>query len=333
VLISHSFAIAGRSQPAVGVLDLGTIGVLVFFGISGYLIAQSWTADPHVWRYLAKRALRILPALVVTLSVTTLVVGALFTSLPARDYFSRAETWWYLLKNALLVTTDALPGLFQDTPDARVNASLWTLRVEALAYLGIIAVGAAGGLRTRRWLPLVLTAVVFAAPHAVGGLAALPELFVVRAFCVGTCLYVFRDLVPWHWTIALVALLVWVVAPPSAQWLAGPVVIPYVTILFGFRGPGSLRRLTSRGDLSYGIYLFAWPVGQALAAMWGPSITPAAVIAIGLPVTYALASLSWKLVERPALAGKKHLIGRSGGPRVPSGALPQPLAQLQQAKT
>lgn len=314
VLISHSFVIAGSAQPGVGGQDLGQIGVMVFFGISGYLIAQSWTIDPNVGRYLAKRALRIFPALVVVLLLTTFVVGALLTSLSIADYYGRGETWVYLLKNVVLLPTDALPGLFQDTPDARVNASLWTLQVEMLAYLGLVAIGLLGGLRRRRWLPFLVTAVVFAAPHAVDALPD-PQLIVARGFCVGTCLYVLRDVVPWHWAIAVVALLAWAVAPPSLQSLVAPLAIPYATILVAFRGPTALRRLTSRGDFSYGIYVYAWPVGQVLTSLWGPSVTPLAVIAISLPVTYVLAVVSWTLVELPALAFKRYLRGRTAEPR------------------
>jgi peptidoglycan/LPS O-acetylase OafA/YrhL len=333
VLVSHSFAIAGSPQPGVGGQDLGTIGVIVFFGISGFLIAQSWSIDPSVGRYLAKRALRILPALVMVLLLTTLVVGAVSTSLPAGEYLTRAGTWLYLFQNAALIPLDALPGVFEEVPDPRVNASLWTLQIEALAYLGLLAVGLLGGLRGRRWLPFAVTAVVFALPHAVDALAGSAQLFVARGFCVGTCLYLLRDVVPWHWAIAGAALLAWALAPPTVQFLVAPMVIPYATILVAFRGPAVLRRFTARGDFSYGIYLYAWPVGQVLTVLWGPSITPAAVIAISLPVTYALAVLSWNLVELPALAFKKHLRGRTAEPRFHKTALPTPTPLLQKAQT
>lgn len=100
------------------------------------------------------------------------------------------------------------------------------------------------------------------------------------------------------------------VAPPVLQAPIAAVAAAYVALQFAFNGPRVLRRLTSRGDLSYGVYLFSWPVGQVVATLWGAAATPAVVIAISLPVTVVLALLSWHLVEKPALGLRKRFAGR-----------------------
>lgn len=56
VLVSHQFALQGLSEPVLkGLHSLGGVGVLVFFSISGYLVAQSWLNDPHWLRFATKR--------------------------------------------------------------------------------------------------------------------------------------------------------------------------------------------------------------------------------------------------------------------------------------
>ena len=59
VVFSHSFPVVGRPEPTPFINPLGlawgNLGVLVFFSISGYLVAQSWDSDPDLWRYGAKR--------------------------------------------------------------------------------------------------------------------------------------------------------------------------------------------------------------------------------------------------------------------------------------
>jgi peptidoglycan/LPS O-acetylase OafA/YrhL len=320
VLVSHAFALAGDPQPTIGSQDLGTVGVYAFFGISGFLIAQSWTIEPHLWRYLAKRALRIMPALLVLLLFTVLVLGPLYTSLTVGRYATHGDTWTYLLRNAVLATDAELPGVFGDNAYPRqVNGSLWTLAPEAWAYIGVAALGLAGALR-RTWAPLVVAAFLLALPHDPTGLlpGAPKEIWLLQAFAAGTCLYLFQDRIPWHGGIALVLVAAYAFVPSEALQLKLVIVaVPYAVIYLAYRGPAALRRLTRRGDFSYGIYLYAWPVGQAVAAAW-TGISSLALIAVSLPLTYLLAVASWRFVERPALSLKKALAGRTVEPRAPA---------------
>ncbi len=317
VVVSHSFAIAGNPQPAVGAMDLGTIGVVVFFGVSGFLITQSWITDPHLWRFAAKRALRILPALIVVLLVTTLVIGPLVSSLSPSAYLAQAGTWAYLIQNTAMITTGELPGVFTDLPYPRqVNAVLWTLQAEVIAYICVAIVGLVGLLRTKWFVPLA-TVVLVVAPH--GLVPWTRELFMLQAFAVGASLYLMREHVPWHAGLAAIGLLAWSIAPEGLQLLLAVGVIPYATIFVAYRGPTILRRLTARGDYSYGIYLLGWPIGQVVALLFGSSVTTAIVLGVSAPITYLLAMASWTYIEKPALGLKKHLRGRHNEPRVVGG--------------
>jgi peptidoglycan/LPS O-acetylase OafA/YrhL len=309
VVVSHSFAFVGLEQPYVGGSDLGTVGVWVFFGISGFLIAQSWALEPHLGRFLAKRALRILPALLVVLLLTTLLLGVTFTDLPAGVYLTSPETWLYLVRNSVLLTTHELPGVFLDNPYPRdVNGPLWTLAPEVWAYLGLAAVGLVGALRHRWAFPLI-AALLVVWPREPTKLLPWPdEVFLLQAFAIGSSLYVLRRHIPWHGGLAALAAAAFVLAAPfdGLSLLLAVTAIPYVAIYTAYRGPAVLRRLTAHGDYSYGIYIYGWPVGQAIVALW-PGIGVTALVAIGVPVTYLLAALSWHAVERPALAFKKRL--------------------------
>ena len=70
------------------------------------------------------------------------------------------------------------------------------------------------------------------------------------------------------------------------------------------------------GDVSYGLYVLAFPVQQAIVAAWGGGDVPSAGVLtlIALPITYVLAFASWRLVESPALRLKGRLAG-SGRPQ------------------
>ena len=92
VIFSHAFLLAENSQdhdPLMmltgGQAILGLAGVFVFFTISGYLIAQSFAMTRSPLVFLAKRALRIFPGLLLCLAVCVFVIGPLTTSLPLAE--------------------------------------------------------------------------------------------------------------------------------------------------------------------------------------------------------------------------------------------------------
>ena len=136
-------------------------------------------------------------------------------------------------------------------------------------------------------------------------------LYLVTVFAVGSLLASARERLPLHPLVAVGAVVLWILVWDT-DWerTVAAVTLPYAALTLALRPPGALRVLTAPGDVSYGLYVYAFPVQQAAASL-GAS-TPLAVTAAALPVTYALALASWRLVEAPALGLKRRL--RSGGP-------------------
>jgi peptidoglycan/LPS O-acetylase OafA/YrhL len=284
VVVSHTFPLSG--QPAfriLGVEDLGALGVSIFFVISGFLVAASYQRDPKT--YLVKRILRIEPGLIASLVVTVIAL-AFVTTAPPTEYWPQAGL--YVLRNALLYpATYELPGVFQTVPMAGVvNGVLWTLRLEFTFYLVlwlirarlrlVIALAVACAIV---WLVMTFTRPEWAADKLsrIAFLGARNGLL----FFAGAALQLAKTRVP-LWLGGLSVL---------AFPLVGPLSLP--TAVIGLARPGKLP-----ADLSYGVYIYAFPLQQALAA-WGQLNLLTAVLSV-LP----FAALSWFLVEKPALALK-----------------------------
>jgi peptidoglycan/LPS O-acetylase OafA/YrhL len=310
VLFSHSFALTSHGEPVIGNDSVGRIGVLMFFAMSGFLVAESWRRQPG-WNFLAKRALRIMPAFAVVLLLTTLVLGPLVTTLSTSDYFSSGQTWHYLFDNLRFHSDFLLPGVFAENPYPDVvNGSLWTLPSEIHVYIMITIIGFIGILKSQRLTLLVFLGVCLLPVVAPGySQRFLGDPFLVRAFCIGVLLLIWRDEIPWKGSIAAGLAAAWaaltLVNEDAGQWL-GVVAVAYVTIYVAYNSPLALRKLTSKGDVSYGLYLYAFPVQQVILELW-PSASPVAVIALSFPVTYVLAFASWKIIEHPALQLKSRL--------------------------
>jgi peptidoglycan/LPS O-acetylase OafA/YrhL len=328
VLFSHSYALTGHPEPFADVSGwtFGEIGVVMFFAMSGFLIAKSWSEQPRLAPFSAKRGLRLLPALIVAVSVTVFVVGPLFTVLPLSSYFSDPTTWLYLVRCAFLITFfGTLPGVFETNPypDA-VNGSLWTLPVEASCYAMAAALGSLGLLR-RSGILLAFSAVLVLCVTPLSPISIAPAggttggnlslvILLGATFVLGNLAYSLRSRLHLSWILLGVLMAIWV-ATWGGGWsrATGSLAIAFAVLVLAFRTSAWLRRLTAPGDVSYGIYVYAFPVQQSVAAIWG-AIDPLLMMAIAFPVTYVLAFLSWRLVERPALALKRFVAPRPPEP-------------------
>jgi peptidoglycan/LPS O-acetylase OafA/YrhL len=85
------------------------------------------------------------------------------------------------------------------------------------------------------------------------------------------------------------------------------VILPYLVIYLALGRRPFLPALTARGDISYGVYIYAFPIEQLAAHYVVPHANPLGVMLIAAPVTVLLASLSWRLVERRFLDFKRLL--------------------------
>lgn len=321
VLVGHAFIITGASAPKVGQIPLHSFGVCIFFAVSGYLITQSWLSDSHPARYLRRRLLRIIPALAVTAFLTALVVGPVVSSESVQSYFSHRYVLAYAILNSAMVTVWSLPGVFETLPlRGQVNGSLWTLPIEFLLYL-VVPVFVAGRRLSKFVAPvaLILAAalVTFARDYYPAvflfnfhGIDLGKGLALAPYFWVGSALRLL-DLTEWSARTRTVARLIcagliaiWLFAPGSGHALLALMVMPIALVVLeiGLSSRFRLAVLDRSGDLSYGTYLWAFPVQQAVFQWTGSG--PMTNMALSLPVVLLLAALSWRLIERPALKFK-----------------------------
>ena len=317
VLYSHQYALNGMSEPLIGSKTFGNVGVLIFFSISGFLVAQSWRNDPHWGRFLVKRFLRIWPGLaVVTLSAACLL-GPLVSTLSLRAYFAGHEFTEFFSNLKLMAIRYPLPGVFETNiyPKA-VNGSLWTIPLEVRCYIALSVVGLIG-LAKRRWIAALAFAglVVY-----YFGVVRDPNNYQYQFalyFFLGTCLDTYRA----KWEARPLYLLIPAAVLSFCAFLLGAVdvgtllILPVCVIVFGTRTSPVVSRFGRFGDLSYGIYIYAFPVQQTLIWAGAGKLPFALGLALAALVTAVCAYFSWHLVERPALGFKPK--GRAKVPAAP----------------
>ncbi|HEX3671626.1 MAG TPA: acyltransferase [Candidatus Cybelea sp.] len=321
VVWSHAFTLGGFGVDPLfaltkGAEDGGSVAVDCFFVLSGFLIARSFERTAHLGRYLWHRALRIFPGFWACLVVVAFGVAPI---LYAHERASLAgflsppnSPWTYLGSNAMLVMNQYnIAGLLANAPVPLLfNHSLWTLQYEFLCYLMVGALGTLV-LATRRpaifLVPLVVCFALFAAASWHLGLE--PVRTPVRAFelytffAVGICAYAFRDRVPLRGSFALLSvLLIACTITTRAYVVVLPFALSYLTLYVAMVLP--VRDFDRRCDLSYGIYIYAFPISQLLTALGAARVGFVGYFSAAYLISLWFAAASWFGIEKRFLALK-----------------------------
>jgi len=321
VLFSHSFPLSGHTgaEPLTRYTQYGTLGgiaVDVFFIISGYLVAGSYLRSSGPLQFIAKRGLRLFPALWCAIFLTVCVLGPILSPFPVSQYFMHAQTHAYL-RNLFLDIRYSLPLVFASNPYPNaVNGSLWTLPLEALMYFLVMLLGMTKMLTFRGCatvaiifvgLHFVVPSTVFTDNGVVFHVMLYNELTRLGVFYFTGALFVFGS-ESWiknnrlFWAMIVVLLLF---SRSSIAEAITMITLPYVVIVASHWKSKAADLVTRSGDYSYGVYVYAFPVQQTVVMLIGAHATPLAVFFYSLPVTLMLAYSSWHLIENPSLRLKR----------------------------
>ncbi|HEX3809437.1 MAG TPA: acyltransferase family protein [Rhizomicrobium sp.] len=307
----------------------GFVGVDVFFVISGFLITSLIHGEMQAGRFsiaqfYERRVRRIFPALFALLLAAT--VAAYFILFPT-DFARYART---LMATAAFGSNFEFwkeAGYFDAAADQKPLLHLWSIAVEEQFYLIFPLVLWACAKISHLRLRLVLGGILIASfALSVWGVAnaqaATFYLLPTRAWelMVGALLAVgaLPD-IRMHWLrealalagLALLAFAVFGFTPqtpfPGAAALA-PCVGAALLIYSGKGGSRvgdvlSLRPLVFIGLISYSLYLVHWPLFVFTRYVVYRPLHPVEICAL-LAISFALATLSWRFIERPFRAGR-----------------------------
>lgn len=328
VIVSHAFVLVdGREtvEPLYrlthGQITIGRAAVAAFFVVSGLLISMSFDRSKSIGRFIANRALRILPGLWMCIFLLACVVGPLLTTVPLAAYVQSRDTLGFLGNLLFFPLSQSVAGVFDGWPGSdAMNGSLWTLKYEVACY----ALG--GVLLANRWnrtfvvvmcwAAAMITTPVIGNPLEQEGIAYYVAwlVWLFRFYGAGMLLYLLRDRIPIFkrgTLLCLAAVAAGAFTPVFTEILA--TFGAYALILSAYFSASRFKKIAESGDLSYGVYIYAFPVQQALVPYSLSTPVPWLTnMALALPTTVLLAALSWRFVERPALDLKARIARKSG---------------------
>jgi peptidoglycan/LPS O-acetylase OafA/YrhL len=224
------------------------------------------------------------------------------------------------LGSSLVLLPNYDPSIWARVGDGVINGHLYTIPAEVSFYLVVPLLVILARRFGFRPVLIGMIAIGIFGPmigHMAGGPveSIIHHTFIERAafFAAGMFWAKYRGKVPvrwWLFAIALVgyfaakvfALSTVVLQPLHALLIAVP--LSYLVVVIGYHGPKVLGRLTNRvGDLSFGTYI--WHVLVIQLFIWAGWVGEWWQVLAVFAISWAVAFVSWRLIEKPALALKR----------------------------
>lgn len=332
VLLYHSSVLS--NSPGLAFLHQKidfSYGVRGFFVVSGFLIFYSYERSRSLPVFFQKRVRRIYPAYAFVV-VACALLGAFFSLLSPGDYFSSRELYKYLAFNLSFLNflAPALPGVFTGNELSAVNGALWTIKVEVMFYALVPFI--AWFLRRTSFLygsiGIYLLSVAYFVLLTKTGNDTGREIYHTLAkqlpgqmsyFMTGAMLYYYLGLFRKRaYAYMAVAVIGYVVSRKSGLPLIEPACLGVMVIGAGCAIPW-MGNFGKYGDMSYGTYIFHYPVIQAVTALGLFAFNPLAGLLTTAALVFISAFISWRYIEKPALMRTSHYVEAEKAEAQPEG--------------
>lgn len=293
---------------------ISSYAVKAFFVVSGFVVYMSFDSTQDFKKYFISRLLRLYPAYL----VSVLIIASLplfLSTCNNQDAFN--STWVkYIFANLFFLNflQPNLPCIFESNFDNALNGSLWTIKIEVMFYAIVpiiyLLIKRFGGF-------LVLILIYTISMLYTYSMLALAEksgsdFYTMLAhqlpgqmayFSTGIFIYLyykkFSDNLKLLFPISFIP--IYFSISPLEPLGLGIIVIALST------ASKPHFNLSKLGDISYGIYLFHFPIIQIFLQFNLFNKSPFLLLAASLTTTLIIANISWRFIEKPASKLKIYL--------------------------
>ena len=280
VIIGHQYILQGYPAPHILGIECSNLGLRILFVVSGYLVMESYKRTNNISKYILKRIIRIYPGLIISTLGSAFLLGPAFTTLPFKDYFIECKK--YIISNILLNPVFDLPGVFTDNiyPNS-VNGSLWSLPIEVMCYfcipIMVTIYSEAKKFNNKLSTALTFMFIIFlytmyvlkerrweAFSYVLWGTDWLNAFSIIIYFALGvafSCVGKKTNL-KLQWAVLMIT--IYMFMPGMLNVILRPAIITYFIFALAFDYPPALSSITEKLKCYYSVYLWAFPIQQAL---------------------------------------------------------------------
>lgn len=318
VIFAHSRLIGGYgdfdflSSISKEQTNFADFGILGFFGLSGYLITASYTNSKSIFSFISHRVLRILPAYWACLIITAFCIAPAIGYLKAQqfnefNFFEVQGSFYYVLNNFFLKINQWSVNNVIDKAyyNGSLNGSLWSLFPELLCYILVLFLGIFSILKSNKWMLLIIGLYlcviyglndIFGFKYGPTILILTPNLKLFCAFICGSIIYSYKKILLRN-TKSQIAFCIFsmFLLKFGGFGIIAPFAIPFCLIsvfsLFSFK---------LKYDISYGMYIYSFPIQQLVSSYFKNTISFLYFTIICVAITAVFAFLSCLFIEKPA---------------------------------
>ncbi|MES2547044.1 MAG: acyltransferase [Pseudomonadota bacterium] len=319
VIVAHSAEILDQNRSReiltniFGTITFGELAIDGFFLISGYLILKSFLSSTTLTSYLLKRVLRIYPGFIVASLFCIFVLIPLSGEIHLLFNTSPSD-WFSTIRRMLTLETPQV----RNTQYSTLNGAMWSIWLEFVCYLCIPMVYMSKFNKPKTYAVLaVLMLLIFLFTQISGKNIWLPYVRLdmhhssrlMFGFLIGGLFYLLRDKVVWSKQLTIISALLLLISLNFKYTAEVGLMTFGAYLLFNFALNFKNKFLNSIGgkvDISYGVYLYAWPV-QIYVIKYYPQVNLYVLMLITLITASVLGYLSWSFVEKPFMQLKGKL--------------------------
>lgn len=328
VVVSHAYPLSGDTESSQWIYKItdgqivwASIGLNGFFVISGFFIYKSLIRSSNLLSYFRKRFLRLFPGLFVVLLLTILLAPNVYKGdIP---FFMNREVYTYVPNNMMLYTfQSSIKGIFDNNSYHSINGSLWTLRYEFSLYVAIAILYFVKRklLVTKVILFSSLVLLIFVcntsldrfAGSSIIGMQGYHILNFSAFFVCGSFLASLGfDEIKNKGKLFMVVFLLLVVSVLIVSVYFNKyntfkhILFPIIILLIGYFPIPLLSNFRKIGDMSYGIYIYSFPIEQTFMYYFKFNIYELMISSLVVSIIFGY--LSWHFIEKKALKYKKDL--------------------------
>lgn len=289
----------------------GGYRIKAFFILTGFLTFYSYFKHPGAKEFAKRRFKRLVPSYAFVI-VLSFLAFSLISEYSFSEYFSSPQSYKYLISNLLFLNflCPDLPGVFTNNLSPAVNGSLWTMKVDIMFYVTVPLLYYLFCKYPKRWVLLAILAITiiyneifeYLYIHSGSSLYLMLKRQIGGQyiyFLAGMCIYFYyqqvHSQVKWLLPVSVV---IFLVGSYYDSWEYVTAFCYAVIIMELSLNAKVLSRFSEVPNITYGLYLFHFPVIQMLLHFKVNEWSHTGCCILTLAIVTLLSIVSYQLIEK-----------------------------------
>ena len=277
-------------------VSLGELSVILFFCLSGYLIAHSYTINDNFINFITSRILRIYPAFIFNAIILYFFIQVIYSNIGFSD-LKILKFFYNLIKLNLISEGQVFVGSYYPV----MNGSLWSIPYEFCFYLmvPILIKICKKHHKFLYYLISTLILMILISNYSKYLFANLMVLKLLTAFIAGVVFFRYDLIVKNNiMTLTLTFILFFIMVNYESTAFFS-ILCLFNVIINALKYEIKLLHSFKIHDISYGIYLWGWPVNKIVLHHL-PNLNNISSLLITILITICMAFLSLFIIEKKA---------------------------------